>query len=579
MSISKGGLSPLRILGSLNFAVILLAGLALLLVVSTFIESRYGTAVAQRLVYQTGWFDAFLALLGVNITCSTLTRWPFKKKHTGFVITHTGILLVLAGSLLTRLLGAEGQLYVPEGQTSDRIFLGQYEIVIEDPRQDKESAVFLLGRSNKTGALISRLPDGTQVRLSQVVDSAQWEEVFEEGPAEAAGNPAVRLSFTSKTMGATFDIGLVRHHPERPDGHLSVFGPATAVLAETEPEEKPSVAALTFMKDGIKIAELPLTEISKDGPTPLGTTGYSITAFEYFPDARVGGEGGLISVSDTPSNPAVRLHLTDAEGRTSHHLKFANYPDFESMHQKDGDQPADVRVVFKSGSSQEHHGATFTVYPKDRRWHYRARSRQGDITSGGEVEIGKAIDTGWADFQAVVTQVYERAQVRPLVQPSSAGSKYPAARVIADKDGSVIFDQWIGPDHFARLPGEHPLILSMRQRSLPVPFALTLKDFRKTDYPGTRRAASFESDVVLSDEAAKVQVHRTIRMNEPMDYAGYRIFQSSYLQEPSGEASIFTVAKNPGVTLLYTGSTVLFIGTFITFFVPALSSFRHEPKG
>ena len=68
-------------------------------------------------------------------------------------------------------------------------------------------------------------------------------------------------------------------------------------------------------------------------------------------------------------------------------------------------------------------------------------------------------------------------------------------------------------------------------------------------------------------------------MNEPMDYAGYRIFQSSYLQEPSGEASIFTVAKNPGVTLLYTGSTVLFIGTFITFFVPALSSFRHEPKG
>lgn len=579
MNKSKGGFSPMRLLGSLSFAVILLAALALLLIVSTFIESRYGTAVAQRLVYQTGWFDAFLALLGVNITCSTLTRWPFKKKHTGFVITHSGILLVLAGSLLTRLLGAEGQLYVPEGQTSDRIFLGQYEVVVEDPRQDKPLATFLLGRSNKAGALISRLPDGTEVRLAQVVDSAQWDETYEEGPVDAAANPAVRLSFTSKAMGASFDFGLVRNHPERPDGHLSVFGPATAVLAETEPADKPSVAALSFIKDGVKIAELPLAEISKDGPTPLGTTGYSITAFEYYPDARVGGEGGLVSVSDTPSNPAVRLHLTDAEGRTSHHLKFANYPDFESMHRKDGDEPTDVRVEFKSGASHEHHGATFTIYPKDGGWHYRARSRQGDITARGEVEIGKTVDTGWADFQVVVTRIYQRAQVRPLVKPSSSSSKYPASRVIADRDGATVFDQWIGPDHFARLPGEHPLILSMRQRSLAVPFSVTLKDFRKVDYPGTRRAASFESDVVLSDASVKTEIHRTIRMNEPMDYAGYRIFQSSYLQEPSGEASIFTVAKNPGVTLLYTGSTVLFIGTFITFFVPALSSFRHEPKG
>lgn len=579
MNQNKSGLSPLRTLGSLSLAVFLLAGLAVLLVLSTFIESRYGTAVAQRLVYQTGWFDAFLALLGVNITCSTLTRWPFKTKHTGFVITHTGILLVLAGSLLTRLLGAEGQLYVPEGQTSDRIFLGQYEIVVEDPRQNKELATFALGRSNKAGSLIGRLPDGAELRLGSVVDSAQWDEIYEEGSKGSDVNPAIRLSFTSKAMGASFDIGLVRHHPERPDGHLSVFGPATAVLADAEPATESQEATLAFIKDGVLLAKLPLAEIAKDGETPLGASGYRITSFQYFPDARVGAEGKLVSVSDQPSNPAVRLHLTDTQGQTSHYLKFANYPDFDSMHQKGGEPSSDIQVKFEAGHAPEHHGATFTVYPKDGRWLYRARSRQGKITASGEVEIGKAIDTGWADFQATVTRIYERARIRPAVKPSSSSSKYPAAQIAVNKAGQTLLEQWIGPDRFAKLPGEQPLIAAMRQRSLAVPFSLTLKDFRKVDYPGTRRAASFESDVVLSDETAKIQIHRTIRMNQPMDYAGYRIFQSSYIQEPSGEASIFTVAKNPGVTLLYAGSTVLFIGTFITFFVPPLSSFRHEPKG
>ena len=121
-----------------------------------------------------------------------------------------------------------------------------------------------------------------------------------------------------------------------------------------------------------------------------------------------------------------------------------------------------------------------------------------------------------------------------------------------------------------------PLILALRQKSAELPFFLALKDFRKVDYPGSRQAASFESDVALHDPKENLTIEKTIRMNRPLDYKGWRIFQSSYVQDPAeGEASIFTVAKNPGIPLIYPGACVLFLGIFLTFFVPQFSSLKH----
>ena len=63
-------------LGSLNFALSLIAGLVVLLSVSTILESVHGTPFAQENFYQAHWFDFFLGLVWVNIFCATLTRRP-----------------------------------------------------------------------------------------------------------------------------------------------------------------------------------------------------------------------------------------------------------------------------------------------------------------------------------------------------------------------------------------------------------------------------------------------------------------------------------------------------------------------
>src|SRR3954452_11437184 len=87
-----------RFLASLKLAVFSLATLAAVLAYATFFESWYGASAVQEWIYQTKWFAVLLAFLGANILCAALIRFLWKKRQTGFVITHAGLLTLLAGS-------------------------------------------------------------------------------------------------------------------------------------------------------------------------------------------------------------------------------------------------------------------------------------------------------------------------------------------------------------------------------------------------------------------------------------------------------------------------------------------------
>jgi cytochrome c biogenesis protein ResB len=85
---------------------------------------------------------------------------------------------------------------------------------------------------------------------------------------------------------------------------------------------------------------------------------------------------------------------------------------------------------------------------------------------------------------------------------------------------------------------------------------------------GTTNPSSFESDVILYDEKEGVTIERTIKMNKPLDYKGYRVFQASYIQdEEVGEASVFSIAKNPGIYLIYGGAIIILMGVITLFYL------------
>jgi len=106
-----------RFLASLKLAVLSISTLAASLAFATWFESRYGTSAAQDYVYRSTWFAVLLAFLAINILCAALIRYPWKKRQTGFVITHAGLLILIFGSYWSFKTADEGTVGMLEGES------------------------------------------------------------------------------------------------------------------------------------------------------------------------------------------------------------------------------------------------------------------------------------------------------------------------------------------------------------------------------------------------------------------------------------------------------------------------------
>ncbi len=567
-----------KVLGSLKFAIFLILGLGAVLIVSTFLESAYGTVFVQKFFYQAGWFDVFLAFFAVNIFCSTANRWPFKKAHTGFVVTHIGILILLVGCLLGRLGTVEGQMSLFETETGDRILMQGYDLTVHKP--DHKTLTFPV--ASRLGARSERyaIPGSDyQLVMSSMSDKARAVTEIREGSASDPVNRAIVFRLESGAMGVKKTYQLVEHDPFNRGANKISEGPAQFELKEKEVEgvkdavQAASKSSLLFAdKKSGKVHTLTLDEILKK-VVKIGNTGYQIENAKYFPDARVGDKRGLISVSDTPNNPAIQFDVVDASEARETLTRFALFPDFESMHESESkrDMPYAVQFVVPDKMPEDEPSAPASlIFHPGAEWSYTSRSKKGEVA--GAVRQGEEFLAGWMDFKISVDKIYEHAIVERKVTFSLSGT--PAVKARFEKSGKTIVEKWVMADEpvtFETPGGSY--LLGMTRRTASVPFKLTLKDFRKVDYPGTRNAASYESDVLLEDPVERIKIEKTIKMNEPLDYAGFRIFQSSFLQSDSqGEASVFTVAKNPGIFLIYLGTIVIFAGAALVFYVKPLSS-------
>jgi hypothetical protein len=121
-----------RLLCSVRLAVIVILGLAVSLATGTFIESLHDTPTAQYYVYRSLWFHLWLGLLGTQIFCVAIDRYPWKKRHIPFLLAHVGILTLLTGAWLTERFGLDGQLRITEGETSAVVELEQSSFVVSD---------------------------------------------------------------------------------------------------------------------------------------------------------------------------------------------------------------------------------------------------------------------------------------------------------------------------------------------------------------------------------------------------------------------------------------------------------------
>src|SRR5467141_3444847 len=118
---------------SLKLAVVLLTMLIIAAIAGTLYESSFDAKVARTYVYGAPWFNAWLVLLGANLTASAFSRWPWKKYHSAFLITHLGIITLLIGSLVGRIFGVEGTITLFKGEApTSRLLVDQHQLRVHD---------------------------------------------------------------------------------------------------------------------------------------------------------------------------------------------------------------------------------------------------------------------------------------------------------------------------------------------------------------------------------------------------------------------------------------------------------------
>ena len=105
--------------GSIYFAVILIASTAGFVIAGTLLESYFQShRFAAYFTYSNPFFKSLLWGFFINILLSSLRRWPFSPRHVPFLITHLGLLMILAGVLIKSYFGTQGHMRIIEGSGS-----------------------------------------------------------------------------------------------------------------------------------------------------------------------------------------------------------------------------------------------------------------------------------------------------------------------------------------------------------------------------------------------------------------------------------------------------------------------------
>jgi len=577
----------IKFLGSVRFTVIISVGLILLLILSTSMEALHGTPFAQKTFYNTRWFDFLVSLLWVNIFCSTVIRFPFRKHQTGFLVTHIGILVLLAGALITRTHSMEGYLSVYEGETVSSVKQSGFSLAAIFPDQEQSTFALKTGSYNlDTTKERMAAKGGSPVEANQsavpaakvsfnIVKVIEHAADVRQVTAEKLGavNHGVKVNIKSKQMGEDNTVWLV----EREAGHDTPDqAMAGTVLVNLLPVSKPvqPKKPVFHIKNsaGEDLIALDLESGNISGKIALAQTGWSIQDLEYYPFATVADNKLKNFPEGRKFNPAVVFNLVDDTGKATRQVRFGFFPDFESMH-PGGDQAAhSFRYLLDAGEPgygpQDFDGLQISLFYGDNNaWTYQTRY-QDTVLKQGPIAAGACVSTGRMDVMFCTRELVSMARVKYTIEPDKSGQG-PFAAAITIPSLSKDEQHWIVENK------ETPFILpqgevrfTVREQTVSLPFAITLKQFRKIDYPGTQDPASFESDVIFKDLIKGVTLERTISMNRPLEYDGFKIFQTSYMRDQSGvNGSVFTVAKNPGIPWIYLGSIIALLGALFQFYL------------
>jgi hypothetical protein len=576
-----------RFLASVKLAVICLLTLSATLAYGTRFNSWYGMAAANEWIYQAKWFSILLAFLAMNILCAALIRFPWTKRQTGFVITHVGLLTVIAGSWWSAQTFDEGQLGMLEKQTSSQLV-----------------------RTDHPAFFIRSVDPHTQQPL------ANYELPFRPGSFDW---PAGRYEVVSKPKDP-FKLAVKKFYAASAPRTIVVEDPAGSPMAKIRPRVKPPKGE-AFMdalgedeqwfspvrsRIGRVVKEIPRALISftfseshelfDDFLNPPSDPGQEGVARLRYEDKA--GKSRVLDVKIDDAKPGVPILLPDSDLTVSFvEVKRVTLPDpsFRKMIGEDELKIAEFEVKKGTGPAIVHNGyAGLPMIPptvpgsKDQsvppptpllqisyylppivdpqinnrfdvievmgddhgKLAYRVYVRgngssPGKLGSHGMLKPGQDVNvTAGADVAAMnlsfsvdefLQTGIEKEIAESIDLPGSKKDEGLAAALVEFTVNGVTKELWLRrsptfDQNFVPVTfpdGMYEIAFDVDRMDLG--FSLTLDDFDVGFDPGTRTASSFRSEVRLTDEAEGIKDKPvSIYMNHTLDHKGWRFFQSSY---------------------------------------------------
>ena len=104
-----------KTLSSVKLAVSLLVLIAVVMIIATLLRNQ---AHARQYIYHSWWFVSLLGLFCVNLIFCTVRRWSIRLRRLGTTVTHLGVLVMVAGVLISSLWSERGSVRMWPGDST-----------------------------------------------------------------------------------------------------------------------------------------------------------------------------------------------------------------------------------------------------------------------------------------------------------------------------------------------------------------------------------------------------------------------------------------------------------------------------
>lgn len=554
-------------------AVPLLAAIIVILIAATFYESHVGSATVQKEIYKSVWFGALMFLLAVNLGLSTLGRFPWKgPRKIGFALTHWGLIVIIAGSAAVIHLSTEGMLLVrtDSGPGSQIRVEGDLLEVVTPDQTQQQADIFV--RSD--GSVYP--PRFGGLRLLGYNDRAiKTVQFTDDGSVE---NTAVKVRLQSDRMGQTLERWLA----VAPAGYSQMdVGPAHLEIFEaTTDAERQRLLSPPDSNKG-QYGEIQVGDRSFDLDQLLGhsvsvSSDLAVEVTNVWPDFRLEG-GKPTSVSNQFRNPAIQVMLTqgDVQERWFVFAK-AGLPPVRSGN------TLDLAVSYTAPQQTPTDYFRIVTTP-DYQLFYAAASSKG--FKSGVFSPEETVAPGWADFQISLAEQLTHARVQRQVVPVMpvADGTLPAegapALHVATESGQDFWLPWGEPTALETTEGKY--FAAFSPKMLQLPFYVKLNDFIVERNEGSESVAMWTSDVTLFDPQTDTAVTRSVWMNHPTWFRGWKLAQASWNPGDLQQSTLQLKREPWWVTALtWLGSVLVVSGIGTMFYGPGLlKHFRKLSKG